>query len=514
MKSKIKIIIVPIFCLLGMTSCFEDFLEEEIYDFLPTYKFFKTETDAIAGVNGIYNTLITGETLSSFERASLMIGEYPSESSTCNGLGDPYRTEFERYSWSPTTAGIEIVWKNFYKTINRSNRLIVSLPNITGSADVLKRVEGEAKFLRALAYFYLIRLHDHIPLVVDPDDSDFYLTNADTDDAVWNQIIEDLQFAETNLPPSYTGSNVGRATSGAAKAILAKVYLSLGGYPWNKTEYYTQAAEKCEEIIESGIYTLEPNFANVFKEAYEHGSEYIFSAEFQSGIIASSWPMLAGIRNIAIDKRFTGWGALTGTSEFYLNVIKNNNDNVEPNIEDESTIIDKRLPTLFVLSYTDVDNGKTMIWGKDYDEKKETPHTYKHTDLAETGVGGSNLNIPLIRYADVLLMHSEAVNNAAGFSGKYDKLYGINTVRNRAGLEGLSVGLSKGDFNDALIWERVVEFCFEGQIWYDYKRMEQIEKRAINKKKLEIPDKKYYVFPIPQNELNRNPNLVQHPAWK
>lgn len=490
-----------LFLCVGLTSCFDSFLEENVYDFLSPNNFYTNEEEAISGVNGIYECLSTSRDGDrSFHRATLMIGDYPAESSSAQTSTVPYRLEFEMFTWNENTQGTEQVWAHFYGMIYRCNLMIEQLPGIKGNKELLSRLEGEARFMRALGYFYLIRLFENIPLVTSAAGSDLYPTNVGTSDGVWNLILEDLKFAETNLPDSYSGNDIGRATKGAAKAILAKAYLTMGGYPWNQKDKYALAAAKCEEIIKSNQYDLMGDYAQNFKEKFEHGKEYIFDVEFTSGQTGSNWVNMAGIRGQNVC-RFAGWSAFGGTKNFYDDMLSKNQG-------------DKRFPVNFILSFTDIKTGQEVVWGVDFDQTKSLYHTWKYTDPDETGAGDqeSNINVHIIRYADVLLMHSEAVNNASGYTGTYDRNYGINKVRARAGMEPVHTGLSQKDFNDALVWERVVELCYEGQLWYDYKRLNVMKERAARKGF--VVGEKYNVFPIPQNELDRNPNLEQHPLWK
>ncbi|MDR2679380.1 MAG: RagB/SusD family nutrient uptake outer membrane protein [Tannerella sp.] len=502
MKSIYKILFAG-FLFTGMfTSCFDAFLEERVYDFISPNNFYKTEADAEAAVNAIYSRLVSAEDGDiSFHRAALMIGEYPAECSSAQASTVPYRLAFQDYTWTANTDGIEFVWKFFYQVIFRANITIEKIPGIKdGDPARIKQLEGEARFVRGLAYLYLIRLFDNIPLTTSSEQNDQNLPNMGTSDDVFAQIIEDFQFAESALPVSHSGKDVGRATKGAAQTFLAKTYLTMAGYPWNKTENYASAASKCEEIIKSGTYGLDPNYGINFKEAGEHNREYIFDAEFHQNLNGSNWVNMSSIRDQNVCG-MAGWSSFGGTMNFYEDMLALNPG-------------DKRLATNIILSFKDTQTGEIKVWGEDFDLNKGMVHTWKYTDPDETGVGdqNSNLNYHFTRYSDVLLMHSEAVNNA-GSGGTYDKYYGINLVRERAGLEGLA-GLDKDAFNKALIWERVVELCFEGHLWYDYKRMNCMEERVALKGINIGTNKKYYVYPIPVNELGRNINLEQHPLWK
>ncbi len=502
MKTIYKLLFSLILCL-GLTSCFDSFLEEEVTDFLSPNNFYKTEADADAAVSAIYSRFVTSDGGdNSFHRAALMIGEYPAESSSAQTSTVPYRLQFETFTWTATTDGIELVWRFYYEVIFRANLAIEKIPQIKGDATKLKRYEAEARFCRALSYLYLIRLFDNVPFTTSSVQDDYNIPNMGNTDKVFAQIIEDLQFGEANLPATYASKDIGRATKGAAQTMLAKTYLTMAGYPWNKTENYALAAAKCEDVIKSGTYDLVTDYATNFKEVGEHNKEYIFDAEFHTNMNGSNWVNMSSIRDQNVCRQFSGWSSFGGTKSFYNNMLTLNPG-------------DKRLNTNIITEFTDVKTGVKKVWGKDFDVNKGLVHTWKYIDPAETGTGDqqSNINYHFTRYADVLLMHSEAVNNATSFSGSYDKYYGINRVRVRAGLPELS-GLNKADFNKSLIWERVCELCYEGHLWYDYKRMNCMEERVALKGINIGTTKKYYVFPIPANEMSRNPKLEQHPLWK
>ncbi len=506
LKYKIGLIGLLFCCSFTVTSCLDDFLEEEMYSKLTPGNFYRSEKNAIAAVSGIYWRMATNsESDNSFHRAALLMSEYPSECTDLLSSNVAYRTAFSRYSWRPDTDGIYFVWRFFYQVIYRANVAIKYIPGITnGNERNLKRLEAEARFVRALSYLYLVRLWENVPLITDPENNgDQFPTNMGTSDAVFNLIISDFKFAETYLEASYDAANVGRPTTGAAKTFLAKTYLTMAGYPYNKTEYYATAATKLEEIISSGTYSLLTNYADNFKEALEHNSEYIFDIEFHTEHNISNWHNMFGLRDQKFSAKYGGWSTIGGSVSFYQDMVNINGG-----------LADKRFATNIQLGYTNVDDGQYKEWGVDYDRNKTWVHTWKYCDVNEPGVDNrSSLNYHFTRYADVLLMHSEAVNNAASFSGKYDKYYGINLVRDRAGLGPLS-GLDKGAFNSSLIWERVVELCFEGHLWYDYKRLNCMEER-VARRGIDIgTNKKYYVFPIPANDMAVNPNLEQHPLWK
>jgi hypothetical protein len=335
---------------LGLTSCFDSFLEEEVTDFLSPNNFYKTEADADAAVSAIYSRFVSSEGGdNSFHRAALMIGEYPAESSSAQTSTVPYRLQFETFTWTPTTDGIELVWRFYYEVIFRANLAIEKIPQIKGDATKLKKYEAEARFCRALSYLYLIRLFDNVPFTASSLQDDYNIPNMGNTDKVFAQIIEDFQFGEANLPATYTSKDIGRATKGAAQTMLAKTYLTMAGYPWNKTENYALAAAKCEDVIKSGTYDLVTDYANNFKEAGEHNKEYIFDAEFHTNMNGSNWVNMSSIRDQNVCRQFSGWSSFGGTKSFYNNMLTLNPG-------------DKRLNTNIITEFTDIKSGVKKVW--------------------------------------------------------------------------------------------------------------------------------------------------------
>src|SRR5699024_5779405 len=129
--------------------------------------------------------------------------------------------------------------------------------------------------LRGLAYLYLVRFFENVPVMTEDNMDEFEATNVGTTDAVWSLIFQDFEFARTNLPPNYSGDDVGRATAGAAQTMLVKAYISYAGKPWNKTEYWRMAATEAKSVIDNASYgyDLEEDYERVFMLDNEHGVE-------------------------------------------------------------------------------------------------------------------------------------------------------------------------------------------------------------------------------------------------
>lgn len=492
---KIKKYITIVIGVLFLSSCHEDFLSEKVYSSMTPGNFYQTEADAKAALTSVYNAMIAQN---GWGRQIWLAAEYPGEASWPNNSGEAWRTEMDQFKWTTSSTGFPQIWGQLYRMINRANTLLLYIDKVKFNSTTTKdQIIGEARFLRGLTYLYLIRFFDHIPYMTEENMSELSPSNVGTDDKVWNLIIEDFKFAKSVLKPKNTGVDVGRATAGAAHTMLVKAYTTLGGKPWYKNEYWAMAAQEAKAIMTNAAYgyNLETNYEKVFLLSNEHGSEYIFSLECESKInMGRDFPTFTGIRN-GDQIKLGGWSSLVATERFFNSMSAD----------------DKRRAKTFVLSYPGYANpSKTYT----YPGNISLPHFNKFIDMTDVNATGTSdyaMNLPIARYSDVLLMQSEAENEANGPS--LAAVEGINLVRGRAGLTLLDhANFSKETLRDVILQERIWEFCEEGQAYFDMKRMDGIIKRIIPLGF--TPSEKHYVFPIPQDEMDVNPNLVQNEPYK
>jgi len=490
----IKYFSILIIFMITISSC-SNFLKEDVYEFITPENFYKNEADAKAGLTSVYQPL---QDQSGFRRYIWMGAEFPGEAAYANASA-PSRVDMDNFTWTPTTDFCNLIWGISYNGIRRANNLLLNIDKVTfKSEDTKKQIIGEAKFIRALNYFVLIRFYDHVPIVTEKDNLNAEdLTNEGTDDAVWTLIEDDLKYAESALKTTNAASEVGRATKGAAMALLSKVYLTEAAWPWKKTGYYEKAASKADEIIsnESSFgYGLETDFRKIFDVNNEHGKEYIFDVEFVTNINGNDIPAVTGMRGYNV-KKTDGWSSLVSTPAFYKTYSAG----------------DKRISTTFLVDFTDLKTGKVYHYDPDNVNEPSFPlcHFAKYLDPNDnlsTAAGDYGCNMKIVRYADILMVQSEAYSELNQI-GK--ALPGINRVRDRAGLTPLPATISQSDLRKAIIQERIWEFAAEGQALFDLKRQHVIAER-MNKDILD----KYYSLPVPQSEMDKNPNLKQHPLWK
>ncbi|MDR1865323.1 MAG: RagB/SusD family nutrient uptake outer membrane protein [Bacteroidales bacterium] len=461
-------------------------------------QFFSADEDAVAAVTAIYSTLSyepDGEQ-SLYGRNLYFLTDMGSDYAAAGASASNFNVRaISALTYDAKNDRVALVWKQLYRGINRANIAIDNIPRITsGSPELKPRLINEAKFLRALLYFNAVQLWGAVPLVLheaESLDNSVLRTERTETEKVYAQIIADLTDAEA-LPPNYTGSDVGRATGGAAKALLAKVYLVRK--EWKK------ASDKAEEIIANKAaygYDLEENFGDLFnKPEKKNGKEHIFSVQFENG-----------------------QSGATGTTGNLLQVVSYFGPTTA--VEPADIISDDR----FYNVYDPADLRRSVTYIKQfplptgvitfpralfikYVTNLLVPYTSRAADA---------INFPVIRYADVLLVKAEALNEQAGDAGPGAEAYdALNQVRRRAyGLladPSLPIpspelsGLNRTLFREAIQNERLKEFVQEGQRWFDLVRWGiLVEAVSVVPEKATVSERNY-LYPVPQDQRDLNPD--------
>lgn len=465
--------------LLFVASC-EESLEFEVKDKLTLENFFLSADDALASVNGIYDVL--GQ-VNMYNSSMWLIQDISSDDCDASPTwNDPNAQQFDSYTLQANNNYTTNMWKASYDLISKANLSIDSIPVIEMDESLQNRLLGEAKFLRALSYFNLVRLFGGVPLVLHPEtDIDAYLVPRAEAELVYDQIIRDLEDASTSLPGSYGSTDKGRATRGAALGMLSKVYLTL--------QEWELAAEMAGKVMAIPVYGLWDDFRDNFKEINKNGKESVFEVQFYSEVQSeNSRIVISGLPGIYAFP--AGVGMMLPTEDLL--------NSFEPG--------DYRYEATFFEEY-------------DYfGQNTFDPHIWKHWDQdtyppAETGSSGANF--PVMRYAEILLIYAEALNEIN--QGPTPEAYeAVNQIRKRARNGDESVlpdltGLSYQEFQDAVLNEKRKETVNEGHRWFDLVRtgnLEEYVKRAKGDKA--NPQAFNYVFPIPQREIDLNDKLVQN----
>jgi hypothetical protein len=224
MKKKLLLLSL---CSLGLFTSCEKFLEEKPYDFLTASNFYQNEGDAIAGLNGVFSQM---QAQTHYGRTVWLVTELPGDYMAVVGATTGDRAELSRFTYTANNGEIGNWWVNNYRLIGRANDVIEKVPAVSMDEASKNNIIGNARFLRALAYFELVRSYGDVPLITatvkGPNDD---LRPARTPKSqVYEQIIQDLQFAEANClkENQIPAGNKGRVSSGAAASLLAKVYLT------------------------------------------------------------------------------------------------------------------------------------------------------------------------------------------------------------------------------------------------------------------------------------------------
>ncbi|HYG40452.1 MAG TPA: RagB/SusD family nutrient uptake outer membrane protein [Cytophagales bacterium] len=495
---KISLLIVTIF-FVSITSC-SDFLEEDLHGTYSSATFYKTEAHALLAVSAIYNIA----SFSSTDNALWVFGDVASDDAIKGGNpGDQSDIQFiDEFNYPRSNGYIEKIWKYYYEGISRANYLLYYGPTISMDENLKSRVLGEAKFLRAYFYFNLVNIFGEIPLKLNPP-----LTNAEINVAkspvasIYAQIEKDLQEAAQVLETTFEGTDLGRATKGAAYGLLAKA--SLYQQKWDETLVAITSLEAL------GLYALENSYKNNFMDSTQNNQESIFEIQHLKGQI----PKLGNSLN--------QWFAPVSENGYYFNVPVQ--DFVDEFEKTAGEISDPRL------DYTVGREGQKWLNGEDFNpgwsptgylQKK---HLQPLREVPRGLKGDGDLNYVYLRYSDILLMKAEALNelNRPG-----EALIPLNAVRKRAresylydpdltGFGAIPEGLlpdvtttDQGILREAIRHERRVELGFEFHRYFDLMRYgKQAAEAALAGTGFVYEQNRYFL--IPQSEIDTNPAISE-----
>ena len=486
MKLKYNLIAIA---LLGFSfsSC-SDFLEQNPQTDLSENDFYKTADDILSAVNGAYSSLQEGDIYGNW----YVFGEIPSDN-TRNQLSGSVTTqnEFDQFYIDTQNSMIANFWKAAYKVINRTNTILGRIDGIEINTELANRYKLECKFIRALMYFNLVRVYGDVPLVLKVISiSESYDILREPKENVYNQIIADLKEAQ-DLPVSYSTAEDGRATQGAAKALLANVYMTL--------HKYAEAETILAEIINSGRYSLLENtpgslnidgYKNVFSPVNHNSKEGIFEIQFLKGGYGEGSNYA---NNFAPENSGTNVVAVGGTG-----------GNNIPEMDIYNAYEEGDLRRDFSMSLGYYDNRKNNEW-------VESRYVCKFMDVPYQNNDASN-NYPVIRYADVILMYAEALNQ----NGKTAEACKYLNMTRRRGFgyqttETSPVDLQttdKAQFALMVEQERRVELAFENHRWFDLIRtgraVEVMRSKGFSLNETNL------ICPIPQKQIDVNPKLTQN----
>ena len=395
---------------------------------------------------------------------------------------------------------------------------------------------GELRFLRASRYFDLVRAFGHAPLVTSPPENLQDALIPDTTDlegdvyqteflkqvereVLYDFIVEELLWCEDHLPDSYTAQlDIGRVTSGAVTGMLAKVYLFMAGKQYDyyngglldgDASCYAKCAEKCEDLMD-GRYGLVQDFSQLYLNENEYNEEILFSIGFvssaESGQLGEGAERSPELQIKGADITPKSYFMHHISTEFWTDW-KLNNDSTE----------DLRYSTTFQDKYINK-NGDTIRVYEGNFHGPLCPKLLSNITHPLTPIGSQfdyGDNWIWLRYADVLLMHSEALNEA-GAVPDANTIDGVNQIRARAGKDLIELPISKEELREEIWKERKWELCFEGHHYWDCVRTGRFideMTQYMNFHRRMDPEMKHNIIPIPFTAIESNRSLKQNFGW-
>ncbi len=460
-----KILVLASLATLLMTSCGDSFFDLEPASSVTIDKVYKTASDYNVAVIGCYAKL---QSQVNFYTECC---EYRSDNLSLGAptAGTQDRYDIDHFTEKPSNGILSSYWANFNNNVYRCNLLLDQIDGANFAENLKKQYKGEAMFIRALNYFNMYRIWGGVPATKHVVSAAEALKVARySDEQMFDLIAGDLKEIVDNnyLPETYSSADMGRATSGAAKALLGKVYLTF--HKWN------EAKDVLSQLI--GKYQLVSPIAQVFDVDNKNNNEIIFAVHFNKEIEGEGHSYWYNLTNASDD---------TNQTSSLLNTFPTGDTRKD------------------LITYVQVEKNVRLM-NKFYDTKSPTFKT----------VGNDQI---LLRYADVLLMYAEALNEI-----QYDASEGslalkyLNAVRQRAGISNLTAKQlpTQEKFRKGILVERQREFPYEGQRWFDLVRM-GFAKSVMAENGVEIKDYQL-LFPIPQQEIEKVGNksiLWQNPGY-
>lgn len=467
-----------LFLIVALYSCGKQGLVEDVYSSLGVNNYFKNGDDAEALLNATYASEQRRPFRDYFIMAEITGGTIYDRGGGVEALAKP----FETFSWNATHSFFSTIWARHYTTIYRANLTLDKVPEINFDANRKKQILAEAKFLRAAAY---VILHDHFgptPIIITSNTSADDRPERPSQEAFDKFITDDFKEVADILPAI---AERGRATKGAAYAQLAKYYLNRKN--WEQAAYYAQ------QVIHLNVYKLfdgSTDRSELFNPLNENNNEFIYirprlaASNLGDNYISHAVP--------------PGYRWLGSPKENYATQFKTYSNFYNTFVEGDTR------KNAFITQYYNTNGTLVQL------EKDDVRNLKFKEDLTATGANSGN-DFPVIRYADILLTYAEALNELNGPNITSINL--INEVRAKAGIAHLELSSfsSKEDLRAAIFQERKWEFHAEELHRQDLIRqgifITQAQDRGLIAKNYQVR------FPIPQNEIDKNPNLTQNEGY-
>ena len=476
------------------------FITKEITGDYPETQFYKTPAQAVLAINAAYQPL----TFTNANNNRLWVfGDVASDDAVKGGdPGDQADIDLiDQFNITPINGNLEAMWGLLYEGVTRCNIVLKKIPAIAMDQALQSRILAEAQYLRAWYYFELVNIFGDVPIVLEPLNADQLQVPQSTVQQVFETVIEpDLKAAASVLPAGITGPDVGRATSGAAKALLAKAYVFEGKW--------TAAATTAEEVINSGVYDLMPVYSQNFNANFKNNKESVFEVQHLTG----QEPQTGNSLNQYFAPRVDGGYFFDAPTQNFVDEFeKTSGDVYDPRLD--YTVGRDSMPWF---------NGETF--SKDWSPTGylTRKHQQPFSEISKALKGDASIDYVAIRFADVLLWDAEALNESGNTAAA---LVPLNRVRKRAresylydntltGFGTIPEGLlpditstNQVEVRRAIQHERRVELGFEFHRYFDIIRWgKDYATQALHDRPNFNYDTHKY-FPIPQSERDRNKAL-------
>jgi hypothetical protein len=440
--------------MLGMVSC-EDDLRLEPENNITQNSFYTTELQINQALSGVYSAMINSSSRGGYDvNFYLLASEVRSNNYTAlsqNGNRDYYA--INRFQDTSSTEEMGILWDDAYQLISYANVILSRIDAVPFADPVTKeQYRSETRFLRAYAYFELMRTFGKVPLIDHPVSPEEAVKIQRTDLAtLYSFITSEIEASIDGLKDTYDAKNKGRITKAAANAMLGRIYLTGSGYPLNNSAYVEKARVNLLAVIQKeGQYvTFAPTYADLFKSANDNKYHLFEIQHISGGLSQGSYLPSYVSPNFGVnDPYYNPQSSLYSSGEL----------GVSQSLINSYEAGDLRLPltikTSFIAQNGQPDNQNFFV-------------KFREKGIVITNRYDWPINFPIIRYADVLLMYAEVLNTQGNTAAAVPF---VNRIRQRAGLPALSTSLSSADFTTALRRERRSEFAGEGVYWHDLVR--------------------------------------------
>lgn len=502
MKKIFVLAIITCTCL----SCKKDFIELQPISDMNAGTFYKTEQDMNQAVMSPYASL-----RNLYNQPFIYVSEIRSDNTTFSWVPGNSKdmTSIDNFGdvLLSDNANVLNVWNNSYNTILRCNIVLDKIEAVPFRDEKLKaQYIAEARFLRTLTYFWLVRVFGDVPKVEhELTVQEAYALGRTSTQEIYDFIVEDLQFAEANLPASYAAVDKGRVTVGGAKGLLAKVYMTMAGYPLKKgAPYYALAEAKALEVINMSQYALVPDYKALFDVTKKNSTESLFEIQYKKGGTNTGSPW-----NNDFAPRFSNREVIQVGDKSGFNAPTSNMSAAYENGDPRKTI--------------SMSDGYVSSASNQFINEK---YVKKYYDVSFSGSDNDNNWIEL-RLADIYLLYAEALVRQ---SKQQDvALTYLNKIRQRArNSTGASPGIlpdyasftSDAEFLLAIEKERRVELAFENHRWFDLVRTERakevmtLEQQEQNGFNPTTWNDHMLLYPIPLHVIQSNPEKIkQNPGY-